>query len=105
MRNRSRCDRCAAELEAARQARQPYRAGYRTNDHRRFVAAVRSRAQGRCERCGITEADARARDDGRGLECHHILPLSRGGTNDPSNGVALCGVCHDAEGTQGGKRS
>jgi len=28
------------------------------------------------------------------LECHHIIPKSRGGTNDERNLIKLCSVCH-----------
>ena len=37
-----------------------------------------------CQRCGA----------GRGLEPHHILPKSRGGTHDARNIVCLCPHCH-----------
>lgn len=40
-----------------------------------------------CERNGkLTRAE----------EVHHILPLSRGGTHDKSNLMALCKSCHSA---------
>ena len=29
-----------------------------------------------------------------GLECDHIVPLHRGGTNDPGNLQSLCKECH-----------
>ena len=39
----------------------------------------------RCKRLGkLTPAE----------EVHHILPLSRGGTHDPDNLMALCKSCH-----------
>jgi 5-methylcytosine-specific restriction endonuclease McrA len=28
------------------------------------------------------------------LECHHIVPTSEGGKDDPSNGVLVCRPCH-----------
>lgn len=43
-----------------------------------------------CERC---------RTEGRvtvAREVHHIKPLSRGGTHDPANLMALCKPCHSA---------
>jgi 5-methylcytosine-specific restriction endonuclease McrA len=51
---------------------------------------VEKRSGGRCEalingkRCGE-----------RGNEVHHIIPLSKGGTNNPSNLICLCNFCHD----------
>ena len=32
-----------------------------------------------------------------GLECDHIVPLHRGGTNDASNLQSLCKECHAAK--------
>ncbi len=39
-----------------------------------------------CEVCGL--------DDERVLTVHHKIPLSRGGTSDPSNLETLCRNCH-----------
>jgi len=41
-----------------------------------------------CERCKMDDRITPAE------EVHHIKPLSRGGTNDPSNLMALCTSCH-----------
>jgi len=41
----------------------------------------------RCRICGRTHH----------LQVHHIIPLSRGGSNDPSNLITLCVVCHAAQ--------
>ena len=38
----------------------------------------------RCANCGDTKA----------LQYHHIVPLSCGGNEIPSNVVCLCGSCH-----------
>ena len=32
----------------------------------------------------------------KGSEVHHIIPLSRGGTNSVMNLITLCRNCHDA---------
>jgi 5-methylcytosine-specific restriction endonuclease McrA len=46
---------------------------------------VLARAGWRCERCGS-----------RGpLIAHHVVPLERGGDNDPRNGASLCIGCHN----------
>ncbi|HET8954275.1 MAG TPA: HNH endonuclease signature motif containing protein [Solirubrobacterales bacterium] len=50
----------------------------------RFRREVLARAGGRCERCGSTED----------VEAHHRRALTDGGSNDPSNGEALCRRCH-----------
>ncbi len=50
---------------------------------RRLVFA---RARHQCQREGCRHAQF--------LEVHHIVPRSRGGTNDPSNCMCLCAACH-----------
>jgi len=59
-----------------RAAREAGRAGFRS--------AVLERDGGKCAVCGSQEK----------LEVDHIIELSRGGLNDPSNGVTLCRACH-----------
>lgn len=68
----------------ARKVTQPYRQGYGAGYYG-FRTALRDRARGRCEMCGCHVDN---------FEAHHILPLSKGGTNDPANGMALCRSCH-----------
>jgi hypothetical protein len=38
----------------------------------------------RCRQCG----------DGGPLDVHHLVPRAAGGSNDPSNLIALCPTCH-----------
>jgi len=52
--------------------------------------AVWRKAGGRCAKCGGREQ----------LEFHHIIPVSRGGTNDPGNICLLCEQCHQRENGQ-----
>ena len=33
-------------------------------------------------------------DDTRGLQIHHVMKRSQGGTNDPMNLITLCWRCH-----------
>lgn len=47
---------------------------------------VLARARHRCRRPGCGHV--------RFLEIHHIVPRSRGGTNDPRNLIVLCSACH-----------
>jgi ATP adenylyltransferase len=70
--------------------------GKRIWQHRRVSAGyisgtlryeVLKRARFRCELCGVP-ADVRA------LEVDHIVPRSRGGTDDPNNLQALCYRCN-----------
>ena len=39
---------------------------------------------GRCELCGSR----------RGLEAHHIIPISAGGDNSEENLICVCSTCH-----------
>lgn len=48
---------------------------------------VVTRAMGRCEACGISS-------EVRALQVDHIVPRSRGGSNDLSNLQALCSLCN-----------
>lgn len=48
---------------------------------------VITRDNGRCRGCGIADRDA--------LQCDHILPESKGGTDRLDNLQALCGVCNN----------
>lgn len=39
-------------------------------------------------------------DDTHGLQIHHIIPRSKGGSDDPANLICLCWRCHaEAHGT------
>lgn len=46
--------------------------------------AVKQRDGYRCKGCGSTDS----------LEVHHVIPLSRGGTNHKTNLITLCEKCH-----------
>lgn len=46
-------------------------------------AGVRKRDKGKCFYCGETAT-----------QVHHIIPLSRGGTNSMTNMVLVCERCH-----------
>lgn len=45
------------------------------------------RANFQCQQCGAIRED-------KALEIHHILPLYKGGNNDPDNLIVLCKKCH-----------
>src|ERR687898_613638 len=82
---------CESKLEEYKERR-----GRRIWQHRRMSAGyvsgtlryeVLKRARFRCELCGVS-ADVRA------LEVDHVVPRSRGGTDDPDNLQALCYRCN-----------
>ncbi len=52
---------------------------------RRFVHA---RDKGQCRDCGLKVSF-------RKFHCHHVLEVSQGGTNHPTNLVTLCRACHE----------
>jgi hypothetical protein len=52
------------------------------------VRFVWARDKGRCQTPGCRSA--------RCLEIHHIIPVSAGGSNDPSNLTLRCSACHTA---------
>ncbi len=80
----SRCPRHAAEHEAARQARQPYRAAYLSEEYRTARAIRLRRAGHRCERI---LADG-SRCPNRATETHHTVELSTARTYEEA--IALC---------------
>jgi len=47
---------------------------------------IRRRQDGRCARCY---------DNPDTLECHHLVPESRGGADVPENGRGYCSDCHE----------
>lgn len=69
--------------------------GEKTEERRIFTFEERkymlSKSHGKCSCCGkkITT---------KNMTCEHVVPLSRGGTNDLKNLVALCQTCNDAKG-------
>lgn len=74
----------AAPLEAARQARQLYRAAYASGEYRQARRVCLRRAGGRC---------VRILPDGRrcerpAIETNHLIPLSEASTAEEA--IALC---------------
>lgn len=49
-----------------------------------LIVEVKTRDNFQCVICSKKES----------LEVHHILPLSRGGTNSKRNLITLCHICH-----------
>ena len=49
--------------------------------------ALYDRAGGKCEYCG-------REIDYRGMQLHHVVPVSMNGTNNPHNLMCLCSECH-----------
>lgn len=84
------CAACAAAAEAERLERQPYRAAYGSDEYRRNRRARFELADGRCEVCGEPL-------DSNRYECHHVVALADGGTNELANLRVTHGrPCHQA---------
>lgn len=82
------CDARVADFVAKRQrAIWAHRSGNQDPVPGTLRWQVISRALGRCEACGISSAE-------RALEVDHIVPRSRGGSNDLWNLQALCSLCN-----------
>jgi len=60
----------------------------------KVVAAVKKRADGKCERPGCGHELFNDREGSPFLEVHHIQPLAERGADHPLNAVALCPSCH-----------
>lgn len=82
---------CAAHLpeidEAERNARNPYRQAYKSQEYAHARQHRFERAHGRCESCGIHLLPG-------DWECHHVIAIKNGGTNDITNLRILCRPCH-----------
>jgi 5-methylcytosine-specific restriction endonuclease McrA len=85
---RALCDAKVADFVAERQHRiWAHRAGNLDPVPGSLRWRVISRALGRCEACGVSSAE-------RALEVDHIVPRSKGGSNDLFNLQALCSLCN-----------
>jgi 5-methylcytosine-specific restriction enzyme A len=62
-----------------------------SRDWRKLRAQVLARDRHRCRDCGLPAT-----------EVHHVVSVSLGGTNDPSNLRALCDACHAVKHRRGG---
>lgn len=91
------CPKCGKEARGPDRRNQPYRRGYRDPAYEAMRQRVISRQRGRCASCGKVCAElsgGRWRTGGLGGQVHHIVPLSRGGTNSDTNAALLCEACH-----------
>lgn len=85
---RAVCDLRVAEFVAKRQDRVwAHRSGNLDPVPGTVRWQVISRALGRCEACGISSEE-------RALEVDHIVPRSKGGSNELWNLQALCSLCN-----------
>lgn len=58
------------------------------------IKQVQGQDNKRCQACGKTEQQAKDAYNGKGLETHHLTPLSRGGRTTGKNLATLCYGCH-----------
>jgi 5-methylcytosine-specific restriction endonuclease McrA len=80
-----RCAKHKQEFNAARGLKAGARSARDNTSQVRFSRAVKKRDR-QCVRCGSS-------DD---LRAHHLVPVHKGGSDDPANGVTLCGRCDRA---------
>lgn len=85
---RALCDKRVADFVAQRQDRiWAHRSANTDPVPGSLRWQVISRALGRCEACGVSSAE-------RALEVDHIVPRSKGGSNELWNLQALCSLCN-----------
>lgn len=56
--------------------------------------AVFKRDNYTCQKCGTTERHRKNDFMMENMECHHIVAINHGGTNEISNLITLCHDCH-----------
>lgn len=82
------CPQHSPEMdEAERNARNPYRRHYKDPQYAKNRQHRFERARGRCEMCGVALQPAE-------WDCDHLVPISKGGTNDITNLRVVCRPCH-----------
>lgn len=59
---------------------------------RSLASFVKTRDQGTCYGCGVTNVELGIPISS--MHAHHLVPLSEGGDDAPSNMVTLCPACH-----------
>lgn len=87
------------ERERVRRSQEIWRQKYSDKRYKESRRLVISRSYGLCEACGSIVFVSTNRGWKRILKSsfsgtHHVVPLSKGGTNDPSNIIVLCARCH-----------
>lgn len=83
----SRCQLCNRRRERTRK-RPAYRQAYNDPAYKRARLRLRGRPCHWCGRAGTT--------------VDHLVPISRGGTNDDDNLVSACAKCNEARGNRPG---
>lgn len=61
---------------------------YHSKEWKQIASNIKRERGYTCQHCGWKSYD------GRGLNVHHIVPRSRGGSDEPNNLVVLCKECH-----------
>lgn len=93
------CDLHRPEVdEAIRNMRSVYRKQYKDPAYQKNKRHRFERVHGRCEFCKIVLQPGT-------WECDHLIPISKGGTNDITNLRILCKPCHKAKTAEDRKRS
>ena len=62
-------------------------------DSKRMRKVLKKQRGNKCEICN-TPGDLPGSRHANGLEIHHIIPRSKGGTSTPDNAQVVCRPCH-----------
>lgn len=95
--SRPRPKRRPTDGDAARDEREPWRAGYSAREYREARQLTIKRTRGRCADCGRQCAwwdGSRWLTAGMDGEVDHVVTLCEGGTSDAENLQLRCKSCH-----------
>ncbi len=59
-------------------------------DWKTLKAEVKARDNFMCRKCGVSVREGPS-------DCHHIIPITRGGSTTKNNLITLCPKCHESK--------
>ena len=82
-----------------RKVRKPNPKRLTADARRAMLMATFGAQEGRCAYCDAALTTQSPLDNWYRATLDHVVPLSRGGTNDPDNFVVACKPCNEAKGS------